>query len=164
MQHDLIEPPGEEVGPSRDLDCRVEDAISLALRRAQLRRVGLGPFGGSRQATLADHLVDARQKILGAAPPDGDRRDDGDAKLGREAVEIDFEPATAGNVEHIEREDHRPADALQLEREAQSKPQIGRVGDADENARDFLAFDRLQNSRIPGPRTHTFFYEGRATP
>ncbi|HEY2401769.1 MAG TPA: hypothetical protein VGI23_15565 [Steroidobacteraceae bacterium] len=24
--------------------------------------------------------------------------------------------------------------------------------------------DRLQNSRIPGPRTHTFFYEGRATP
>jgi hypothetical protein len=69
--------------------------------RPASRCVGLGPFGGPRQAALADHLVDARQKILGAAPPDGYRRHNRDAKLGREAVEIDFEPAMAGDVEHV---------------------------------------------------------------
>ena len=27
-----------------------------------------------------------------------------------------------------------------------------------------FSIDRLQTSRLPGPRTHTFLYEGRATP
>ena len=48
MQHDAIKPPGEEVGPPRDPDRRVEDTVGLALRRAQLRRIGLGPIGCPR--------------------------------------------------------------------------------------------------------------------
>ena len=51
----------------------------------------------------------------------------------------------AGDVEHVERQDHRPADALQLEREAQREPQIGRVGDTDEEARGFLAGEPAQH-------------------
>jgi len=55
----------------------------------------------------------------------------------------------AGDIEHIEREDHRPADPLQLEREAQSQPEVGRVCDTDEEARDFLACEPPQDD-VPG--------------
>jgi hypothetical protein len=149
MQHDPVEAPGEEIGPPRCPDRCIEDAVRLALRRAQLRGVGLGPFGRARQPALADHLVDAGQKIRRAAPPHGDRRHDWNAELSREAVEVDLEPAMAGDVEHVEREDHRPADALQLEREAQRQPEIGRVGDTDEQRRNFLACESPQHD-VPG--------------
>ncbi len=51
----------------------------------------------------------------------------------------------AGNVEHVEREDHRPADPLQLESQSQRQPQIRRVGDADEKAWSGLAFEPSQH-------------------
>src|SRR5204862_7317813 len=104
-----------------------------------------GPLRGSRQPTFADHRVDAGEEIVCAAPADGDRRHDRYAELCGQPIDVDLKPAMAGDVEHVEREDHRPADPLQLEREAQSDPEIGPVGDAHEKAWSGLAFEPPQH-------------------
>src|SRR5262249_37592304 len=62
-----------------------------------------------------------------------------------EPVEIDLKPTMAGDVEHVECEDHRPADLLQLKHEPQSEPQIRRIGDADEEAWDILTVKPTEN-------------------
>src|SRR6516164_3693673 len=92
---------------------------------AQLGGVRLGPGAlGRRQPTLADHLVDPGEEIACAAAPHRDRGDDGDPELGGQPVEVDLEPAMARDVEHIEREDHRPTDALEFEHETQGEPGV----------------------------------------
>ena len=133
MQHDAIEPPGEKVGPLRDPDRGVEDTIGLALRRAQLRRVGLEPPGarGNPRSPITSSMRARRSFVPPAGPRPTPRRG---SQLDGEPVEIDLDLAMAGYVEHVEREDHRPADTLQLEREAQREPEVGRVRDTDEEA------------------------------
>jgi len=56
-----------------------------------------------------------------------DRSDNRHAELGRQSVEIDLDAAPARNVDHVEHEQHRPPDPLQLNHQPQRHPQIGRI-------------------------------------
>jgi hypothetical protein len=142
VKHDPIDAPGNTIGPAGRPDRSIENAVGLALRRAQLGSVRLGPGAlGRRQSTFADHLVDAGEKIACAAAAHRDRSHDGNAKLRGQPVEVNLEPAMTRDVEHVEREDHRSADALEFEREPHCEPKVCRIGDADEEVRDILSHE-----------------------
>ena len=84
--------------------------------------------------------VEALQQLGGAALADRNRRGHGDAQFRREAIGIDGDAAVARQVEHVENQQHRPADALQLQHQANAEAEIGRIRDADDAVgRGFVA-------------------------
>ena len=111
-----------------------DDPVGLPLQRAQL--------GGSKAAASVGvstppevsgrERVEVMQQLGGAALADRNRRRDGDAEFRREAVEINRDAAVARKVEHVENQQHRPADAFQLQDKAKAEAKIGRVRNADD--------------------------------
>ena len=87
----------------------------------------------------------AGQQRIGAAAPHRHRFHDRHAELARQALDVDLDAALAGDVHHVERQHHRPADALQLERQPQRQPQVGGVGDADDQVGRDLALEAAQH-------------------
>ena len=57
---------------------------------------------------------------------------------------VDDDAALACGIHHVQRQHHRPAEALDLEHEAQMQAQVGRVGHADDQVRHRLA------GKVPG--------------
>ena len=64
-------------------------------------------------------------------------------------LEVDLQALALGDVDHVERQHHRPADRLQLQRQAQDQAQVGGVGDADHHVGRRLAGQPAQH-RVAG--------------
>ena len=92
---------------------------------------------GSRQlasaAGGADHAIDLAQHIGQAALAHGDGGDDRNAEFARHAFDVDADALALGDVVHVERQHHRAADLLQFQQQPQHQPQIGGIGDADDD-------------------------------
>ena len=118
-------------------DRGLDDAVGLALRGAQVRRGRRlpGAFDRAGPRRTRRHLVHAPQQFLGAAAPHRGRGDHRHAKLGRQLIEIDVDAAPARDVDHVEHEQHRPADPLQLDDEAERDAQVGGIRDAQQQIR-----------------------------
>ena len=116
-------------------DCAPPRAAARSASRWPTRS---SPASGARQSAApaagrsSSTPVDLGQQRVGAAAAHRDRLHDRHAELARQALDVDLDAALARDVHHVERQHHRPADALQLEREAQRQPQVGGVGDADD--------------------------------
>jgi hypothetical protein len=134
-----------------------QQAIGLALADAQGAGVGRPPVGLAGLELLVETPVDAGQQRIDAAAAHRHRFHDRHAKLVRQALDVDRDATLAGDVHHVERQHHRPADALQLEREPQRQPKIGGVADADDQVGRDLALQPAQHDvacdlLIRGPR------------
>ena len=146
MQQHGVDLAGHRVGPRRLADRGLDDAIGLALRGAKVgrgRRLpgALGDFARAARR----HLVDAAKQFLGAAAPHRGRGDHRHAELGRKLCQIDVDAAAARDVDHVEDEQHRPADALQFDHQTERHAKIGGVGDAEQKIGRALAGDAAEH-------------------
>ena len=94
---------------------------------------GGGGGGGAGQR------VEPLQQRLRAAAAHRDRGHHRHAELGRQAVEVDAEAAVAGDVEHVQRQQHRPADLAQLQHQPHGEAQVGGIGHAEQQVGPLLA-------------------------
>ena len=90
-------------------------------------------------AALRRDLVDPAQQFLGAAARTAVEVTTGTPSSADSLSQIDVDAAPARDVDHVEHEQHRPADALQFDHQAQRHPQIGGVGDAQQQVGRALA-------------------------
>ena len=140
MQHDGIDPRRPGVGPRRQADTQGDDAVGLALGRAQFGHRERLPEVFSRLGRgLRQEFVGQAQQIRGAALAHRDRGDDGHAECFRKPGHVDGNAAARCDVEHVEHERDRPARAFQLEQEADGQPQVGGIGDAQHEIGQGLA-------------------------
>ena len=118
----------------------IEHAAHLALRRLDVRgRGGRGRLQ-ARVRTLAGRLVEAvvvdrLDELALAAGAHGDRADHRDAERLLERGAIELVAALLGDVAHVERDQHRAAEALELQHQAQVQAQVGRIDHADQQVR-----------------------------
>ena len=140
MQHHIVDPRCPGVRPGGQADRRRDDAIGLALRRAQFRHAERLPaiFAASCRC-LRQQVVGQPQQIGGAAPAHGDRGHHGHAERLGKTRHIDGDAAPCRDVEHVEHQHQRPAGALQLKQQADGEAQIGGVGDAQHQIGQRLA-------------------------
>src|SRR5579875_380420 len=140
MQHHGVEPREErDAGRNAVVDLR-EDAAHLALGRFEVgRRCGgridaaNAPAGARRgDAHFAIDRLDQSPLPAGAH---GDGLHYRHADRGREAAGIDSIAALARDIAHVERDDHRAAEALEIEDEPEIEPQVRGIYDAHEQIR-----------------------------
>ena len=112
-------------------------AISRARRCKWMRSLFTGvcprPWRG-------EHVVHSRLQLVDAAAPHGDGLDDGDAKLGFEALRIEFQSVAAREIDHVERDNGRKPQLDQLKREAKMVVEVRGVEDDDQRVGLPLAF------------------------
>ena len=77
-------------------------------------------------------LVEAPQEIVDAPAPDRGGGGDRDAELPRQRRHVDIETPPRGDVDHVEHEQDRLAEALEFDRQSEREPEIGRVGHAQQ--------------------------------
>src|SRR6185437_1664049 len=117
-------------------DAMMRSAVRWAARRSAV-------LAGA-EARLSE-LVHAAHELAGAVALDRDRRHDRHAELAREAREIDLDAAPLREIEHVEHQHHRAPGALELEHEAERKPQVGGVGDAEQEVGHALAAEAAEH-------------------
>ena len=79
------------------------------------------------------HGIDAFEQRIHATAAHRDRGFHRDAQFGRQFFNVDLEAAPTRDVDHVEHQHHRAADALQFEDQPQREARIGGIGHADEN-------------------------------
>ena len=125
-----------------------DDAVGLALRGAQF---GAAPAAAS---VLSDRCGRRRPRASSSSRCSrsrcrrGARRSavtTGTPSSADSRVEVDLDAAPFGDVEHVEHQQQRPADALEFQHQAQRQPQIGGIGDADQQVGRRLALQPPQH-------------------
>ena len=147
MQQHGVEPRGQRVGLGRHAHGEPDDAVGLALGGAQFAAASAAP-NCSRHAAAppAGHqFVETAQQIVGAAAAHRGRGGHRHAELARQPLEIDLDAAPARDVDHVEHQQQRPADPLQLDHQPQRQPQIGGVGDAEQQVGLLLAREAAEH-------------------
>ena len=134
MQQHGVHPPGQRVRPRRRADRGADDAVGLALGGAQIGRGRRLPGVGGIRALGAPRPSSSMRRIRSSVPP---RRTAIDVTTGTpssfdSSIEIDLDAAPARDVDHVEHQQQRAADLLELEHQAQRDAQIGGVGDAEQ--------------------------------
>ena len=130
-----IQPGRQRVGLGCGGDRRGEDAVSLALQGTQFgcgRRRPVGHHGGpmARRERLQSY-----QKLCDALLAYCHRGNDRHVEFGGQTRLVDDDAPPLRDIAHVEHKQHRPADALEFEHEADSDPQVRGVDDASENVR-----------------------------
>ena len=160
MQQNGIHPRGPCIGLGRLADRGADHAIGLSLRCAQVGYGGRGPLARDNlPGRLAGDVVDPAQQIVDTAASHGSRCDSRHAKLRGEFVQINVDAATPRDVDHVQHQKHRPADALQFDHESQRHAKIGGVGHAEQKVRRAFAGKLAENDvasdvlvRAPAPQ------------
>ena len=139
--------------------CRAAGRVTAASRmrrpraasRASCAASGARQFAARGTRACARARRRARRAALGAAAPHGDRLDDRQpSSRASRATSISM-PRVRGDVDHVQRHHHRPAELLQLEHQAQVQAQVGRIDDADDHVGRRLAGERpSRTSRVIG--------------
>ena len=80
--------------------------------------------------TVACKIVKPAQQFIDAATANRGRCRNRDPQFPRHPFNIDFDAPAVGNVNHVQHDENRTAEALELHHEPQRKPQIGCVRDA----------------------------------
>jgi hypothetical protein len=93
--------------------------------------------------------VDRLEQLALAACADGYCFNDGDAEHLLQGCPVDLVAALLGDVAHVQGDQHRAANPLELEDEPEVQPQIGGIDDADEEVRRLLRGMATQN-HVPG--------------
>jgi hypothetical protein len=107
--------------------------------------VGFAPGVGGLAGVARRQGLDLGDQLFQSALAGRHRGDDRRADLGRQLLQIDPQALALGDVEHVERQHERPADLLELQRQAQDQPQVGGVGHADQHPRSLLAGQTAQD-------------------
>ena len=89
----------------------------LARQHAPLRAGDMRPVGGRFIRRSIAQRGNRRRQFRKAAPPHGDRREYRHTQGRSERGGIDDEPVALGQIDHVERDDHRPAQFDDLLRE-----------------------------------------------
>ncbi len=98
----------------RTAACITRSASRCAARNSPVLG-GCQLLAADRRLLGGGQLVEPAHQLVGAAAAHGDRGDHRHAQLGRQPVEIDLDAAPARDVDHVEHQQQRPADLLQLE-------------------------------------------------
>ena len=129
---------GCSVMPSRRCDQRrcapCASVTALAIVRASRcnRVISLSGDSRDRRRFAAQQRRQPGAELGQPAPPHRHRRDDRQAEDGRQPFGIDAGAVTFGQIDHVERHQHRQAEPAQFENEAQMVAQIGGIDDRDD--------------------------------
>ena len=131
MQHDRVDHARSRCAGSRGIRTAAA-MIRSASRRAARRSAAVGwairPRRGGASPSSSIRSSRAQQRV-DAGPAHRGRGDHRQAELGRHPVEVDLDAARRGDVDHVEHQQHRQADALQFQSQPQAEAQVGGVGD-----------------------------------
>ena len=114
MQQDRVDLAGQGVGPLGRADAGLHDPLGLARGAAQFGGVGRMPGVFAERSGVGLNL-DGGDQIVDAALARGDRGDDRHAQFGAQRLQIDPQALTLGDVVHVQRQNHRTPDGLQLQ-------------------------------------------------
>ena len=132
--------PSQTAFARRRISDRGEHAAHVRLGLLRIFRAGLVPLRRVHHAmSRPAGWLDGFDECIGAAAFHRDGRQHRHAELAREPRDVDVHAAASCDVHAIEREHHRQAEALHLEREAQADRQVHCIDDADHEIRRAFA-------------------------
>ncbi len=102
-----------------------------------MRRFDVGRAGRWRRFDAAEsfsesELIDGLDELTFAAGAHGNGLDDWHTESVFKGGAVDTIAALLGHVAHVERDQHRPTDAFQLENQPQVQAQVSRIDHADQ--------------------------------
>ena len=139
MQHDGVDPvaPGDAVQPiTAHL---AENAPHLILIVGNIRRRRCPPLDRLTRLGRRRDGIEHLDERAGSGRFDAHRFDHGHTQLDAKLVGIDDNAFTACDIRHVERNDHGQPQPFQAQNQSQVLPQVGRIGDADDEVRQGLA-------------------------
>ncbi len=132
MQHDRVHAIARGYAVEPVCADQGQNSANLGLVVLDFSGAGRSPCRDRPRARRRFQAVEHRHQIPHAAGLDADGFDHRHAQLVGQTIGIDIDAFASGDVAHIEGNDHGQAQPLQAQRQTQILPQVGGVGDADD--------------------------------
>ena len=148
MEQHRVDPPRPAIGMNRPCYIAFDALIHKAMRRTYFFSALLMPLRLAIIPRIRRCLINESQQYFDAVFFNGHGWNNSKTDIARESFNINRDAARFGDINHIERNDHRCAGRFEFKGEAQTQTQIRRINDADNEIGPWL-INHLARNRTP---------------